>query len=65
MKDTNLSIGLTKDCNSTPLQVFTLKLSESQIHFLRNNPDGIKPSTYLRNLLINDIAMFEGVNHAS
>lgn len=65
MKDTNLAIHLNKDCNSTPLKAFTLKLSESQIHFLRNNPDGIKPSTYLRDLLINDIAKHEGVNHAS
>ena len=42
-------------------KVYTVKLTESLIKYLRNNPESVAPSTYLRNLLIADMVQNGGV----
>lgn len=62
MNNTGLSVGCER--LRTPKEslnkVYTVKLTESLIKYLRNNPESVAPSTYLRNLLIADMVQSGG-----
>jgi hypothetical protein len=65
MKQKNLKMVSGVIVSAEPLtKTYTLKLNNRLIDYLRNNPDGIPPSTYLRKLLVSDVAQNCGGEYA-
>lgn len=66
MNNTGLSVGCEslRTSKESLNKGYTVKLTESLIKYLRNNPEIVAPSAYLSGLFIADMVQNGGVTHA-